>query len=289
MSTIPVVTRDYRDIFSYKDSAFDVLGPKYYPNLEMSSLNIGLTGFVLEQVGNVTEDSFNTVSTLIKEMFPNRAQIPESIYSYAAMFQLSNAFATAAYCKFLIVFEEEDLRELLIAANATAENQNGKIYIDKDTQIIVEDIVFALDYDIEITMRKINGEYVYSAKYVTIPFKNTISSITNPYIKVRKSKDGYLALEVIGRQCYREEVTQAIIDNTKINYPTLDFSFEGKLAGFDIFYKSPDDEDFTTQLTSLVLNSEPLKNEKFCYYKMVDDNTLRISFSTMDQYFQPEF
>ena len=41
-------------------------------------------------------------------------------------------------------------------------------------------------------MRKINGEYVYSAKYVTIPFTNTISSIENPYIKVRKSKDGYL-------------------------------------------------------------------------------------------------
>ena len=138
-------------------------------------------------------------------------------------------------------------------------------------------------------MRKINGEYVYSAKYVTIPFKNTISSISNPYIKVRKSKDGYLALEVIGRQCYREEMTQTIIDNTKINYPTLDFEFEGKLAGFDIFYKSPTDEDFTTQLTSLVMNSEPLKDEKFCYYKMVDDNVLRISFSTMEHYFQPEF
>ena len=289
MSNIPVVTRDYRDIFSYKDAAFNVLGPKYYPNTNLSNLNIGLTGYVLEQMGNISEDSFNTISTLIKEMFPNRAQIPESIYSYAAMFQLSNAFSNAAECKFLLVFEEEVLRELLSAANANSQNNNGKIYLDKDTKIIVEDIIFVLDYDIEITMRKINGEYVYSAKYVTIPFTNTISSIENPYIKVRKSKDGYLALEIIGRQCYREEVTQSIIDNTKINYPTLDFEFEGRLSGFDIFYKSPDDEDFNTQLKALVLNSEPLKDEKFCYYKMVDDNCLRISFSTMEHYFQPEF
>ena len=34
---------------------------------------------------------------------------------------------------------------------------------------------------------------------------------------------------------------------------------EGKLAGFDILYKSPNDTDFSTQLTTQVVYSHPLK------------------------------
>lgn len=280
--------RNYRDLFSFKEFAKDTLAPIYFPDQEVSTLNIGTIGYTMEQIGTGIEDSFFTISTLIKEMFPNKAQLPESIYSYAAMFQLSNAFAGASECRFLLVFEEEMIRELIEEINLAENSNNNRFYIDRDTQIVVQDIIFTLDYDIEVTMKMINGETVYAAKYVTLPFETCISNITNPYIKVRKSEDNYLALEIIAHQCIRDIEEEPIINNSKINYPTIDIPFVGKLAGFDVLYKAPSDTDFNTQLITRVVDSSPLE-EPFCYYKMKDESTLQISFSNMDTYFQPKF
>lgn len=285
---VQTAIRNYKDLFSFKKFAKDVLAPYYFPDQDVSTLNIGAIGYATELVGTGVEDSFFTVSTLIKEMFPNKAQLPESIYSYAAMFQLSNAFAHACECKFLLVFEEKMVLETIESVNAQEGKSINRIYLDKDTQIIVEDIPFVLDYDIEISMKRVHDETVYSAKYVTVPFKNSISTIANPYIKVRKSVDNYLALEVIAHQCYRDEETYQIINNSKINRPTVDIPLTGKLAGFDVLYKNPGEDEYKTQLETRVIDSNALMTP-FCYYRMKDESTLQISFSTMDNYFQPKF
>lgn len=288
-TTVQTAVRNYKDIFSFKKFAHDTLVKYYFPDQEVSTLNVGTIGFVTEEIGTGIEDSFFTVSTLIKEMFPNKAQLPESIFSYAAMFQLSNAFSEAAECKFLLVFEEDMIRKTIEAVNNQEESDaTMRIFLDRDTKIIVEDVIFVLDYDIEISMKMIHGEPVYSAKYVTVPFKNSISSITNPYIKVRKSVDNYLALEVIGRQCIRDSEPYSIINNSKINRPIIDIPIVGKLAGFDILYKEPGEDDYHTQLETRVVDSLATVTP-FCYYKMKDEKTLQISFSTMDNYFQPKF
>ena len=85
-----ILDRDYTDIFSIKENTMDTLGKKYFPDVELSGLNVGLLGFTLEQIGNITEDSFNTASIMVNEIFPNKAIIPESIYSHAAIFQMDN-------------------------------------------------------------------------------------------------------------------------------------------------------------------------------------------------------
>ena len=59
------------------------------------------------------------------------------------------------------------------------------------------------------------------------------------------------------------------------------------MAGFDIFYKSPTDTSYT-QLTKLIKFSLPIKTP-FCYYKLKDDQTIEITFSSRDGYFQPDF
>lgn len=286
MADFETATRNYRDLFSFKEYALE-LAKKYFPDQDVSTLNIGMIGFASELLGTATEDSFNTISVLIKEMFPNKAQLPDSIYSHAAIFQLANSFASAAACRFLLVFEEDTISKKMDEVNSLGANIST-IYLDKDTQIIVEDKIFTLDYDIAITRKVINGETVYSAKYETLPFTNSISGITNPYIKVRKSKENYLALEIIGHQCIRTEEYESIINNTKINYPTIDIPFEGKLAGFDVLYKTPSEDEFNTQMKTLVVESQALE-EPSCFYRIKDEGVLQLSFSNLDTYFQPKF
>ena len=266
-TTNSTTTRNYKDNFSFKEFTVNTLVPKFFPDEEISTLNTGLLGLITEATAITAEDTFNTVSTIIKEFFPNKASLPETIYNYAALFQKTAGMGEACVCKFLLVFNEKELSSVFERANvyATSENKNC-IYISKNTTIYVENIPFVLDYDVEITRKKTmvaDTEYVYSAKYVTIPYKNSISTISNPYIKIRRSSDGYLSLEVVAHQCIRYEDSQKIIDNTVINYPMLDFNFTDVLAGIDVFYRETTNSDWT-QLDLLVENSLPQK-DPFCY------------------------
>ena len=65
--------------------------------------------------------------------------------------------------------------------------------------ISVEDIPFTLDYDIKIEAQKkqITGaetDYNFSAQYV-IDQVNSISDVNDPYLKIRKTPNGYLILQ----------------------------------------------------------------------------------------------
>lgn len=281
-----VVNRDYTDNFSIKQTALAQLGEKYFSDINLSGLNVGVLGFTLEQIANITEDAFNTASVLITEAFPNRATIPESIYSHAALFQIDNTFAKCASCTFLMILQQEDVLKY-----GTTSGSITTFYLDKNTLISVEDITFTLDYDIKITVTKkqVSGaesEYLFAAQYV-LDHNNSISDVNDPYLKIRKTPNGYLILQFTAHQVVRTELEDSIISNTKINYPTLEFDFEGMLAGFDIFYKSPTDSEYT-QMTKKIMYTTPIKTP-FCYYRLKDESTLKISFSSRDGYFQPDF
>ena len=286
-----IIDRSYVDNFSMKKYTEENLVDKYFGDIDPSLRTVGMIGFTTEQITNVTEDAFNTGTVLYRETFPNRAQVPESIYSHAAIFQLSNVFSSAASCNFLLVMEEE----AIVKNMQDAYDKDTGIYyfyIDKDTVLYVEDIPFTLDYDIEMRIVKksndLSDDYLFSATYITNEYNNSISPIKDPYIKIRRSNDGYIALEIKCHQCLRTTTYETIISNNTINYPTIDVEFEGKLAGFDILYKTQTETNYATQLTPLVIYSQPI-NAPFCYYSMADEQTLRITFNSKDDYFSPEY
>ena len=305
----PTVDRNYIDNFSVKKFTVENLVPKYFPDIDASYRHVGMLGFTTEQISNISEDLFNTATVLFRETFPNRAQIPESIYSHAAIFQLSDVFSSAASCNFLLVLEEKAILKNVFN-DPTAKDKDTGIYkfvIDKDTIIHVEDIPFILDYDIELQIaRKLKKgiknpadndidkyDYVYSASYI-MPnnFKNsmTTNNVNNdPYIKIRRSADKYIALEIRCHQCIRRVRYEDIITNSVVNYPVIDIPFDGNLAGFDIRYKTIHETDNEyKQLKTLVIYSQPV-DEPFCYYQLKDEHTLRITFNSKDEYFTPEY
>lgn len=285
-SQIPeVIDRDYIDNFSIKETVKNTLVPKYFEGEDVSDLTVGLLGYTTELISDGLEDTFNTISVLHKEQFPNRATLPSSILAHGAIFQLSNGMANASTADFMIFVKED-----YIIKNFQNENGNNIFYIDKDTKILVEDTIFTLDYDIAIRgiWREVIGGYIYSAQYVMDGFHNSISNVTTPYIRLNKSANGYLSLMVTCHQCQRVVEYNSIINNTKINFPTFDITFDSKLAGFDVYYKSSTDTDYSVQLTKLNKYSAPLKTP-FCYYSFTDENVLTIMFSNRESYFQPDF
>ena len=118
-------------------------------------------------------------------------------------------------------------------------------------------------------------------------YKNSLSDVIDPYVKLRRSSDGFIALEVHTHQCIRNIQYENIITNSTINYPVIDVKYEGKLAGFDILYKAPKSNGYT-QMETLIIYSQPIK-QPFCYYQALDEETLRLTFNTKDTFFMPEF
>ena len=106
-----VVDRDYTDGYAIKNTALTTLGEKYFGDATLAALNVGELGFTLEQDANAIEDAMNTASVLINEAFPNKAVIPESIYSHAAIHQLDNSFARAGECTFVLLLQQSDIHD----------------------------------------------------------------------------------------------------------------------------------------------------------------------------------
>ena len=105
------ITRDYIDTYSVKDFAVNEVMGKYFEDMTPSQLTTGTMGMMTEMISTVVEDSFNAGSSLVNEAFATRAKMESSIYSNAAIFQLSNAFSDAGRCRFIIALAEKDIRQ----------------------------------------------------------------------------------------------------------------------------------------------------------------------------------
>lgn len=279
--------RDYHDTFSIQEMMVNEVMPKYFPD-DTTKLKVGLLGMIGEYVGMTTEDAFNTASTYLMETFPTRARFESSIYTNASIFQLSNVFSKPSSCEFIMILNEEDVQRNFI------QTQNGRFryfYIDKDTIFYVNDIPFSLDYDIKLKakyMGEVNGKkkYVYSASYDLSQYKNSVSGLNNPYVKVRVSSNGLIAISVRMHQYLRTTLIEDVMEDSSLSYPHVSIYHDGKVAGIDVLYKEPGDSDFKTQLELRPVFSQP-STEPFCFYRKVTDEQIMLTFTPRDGFFQP--
>ena len=290
--------KDYTSIHKIKQFMANNIAPQYFDIKEIDATNVGLFGYVTETMANNVEDSFLATTMLFKECFPVTAEDPESIYLMAALFQMDNHFAHPSTLGFNILINEDD-----VISHATFENGFYTLKIDRDMVINIDDIPFMLDYDVSLssiesgtiqvgnTVKKV---YTHSASYIMeSSFNNTISDIHSPYIPTRvhtHTENGkrYVLMTVNLHQVSKSTIEDTVLTNDRINIVTKEYSFSGKLANFEIFYRASD-ADVWRQMKKFVANSSMVSSDPCCYYKFVDDGKLAISFNTDERYFIPAF
>ena len=89
------------------------------------------------------------------------------------------------------------------------------------------------------------------------------------------------------RRCEKYTVDTRIINNDRINSTTINIPFNDQLAGFEVFYRESTDKKYI-QLQKRLINSKAIK-EPFCYYRLKDESTLELTFTTRENYFKPKF
>ena len=289
-----MATKSYTSIQKMKQFAMEELAPKYFNMDQVNDLNIGLLGFTTEYLGTIAEDSFNTVLMYMNEMFPHLAIMPETIYNNATLFGIDGAFATPSVTTIYLFIPENSVKQFGVENNGIYD-----FYLDSNMIINVENIHFMLDYDIKISYKNHkfnnNDDYIFTAKYVKekhgSSYRNSISNIEDPYIRLKRiyfENTRYLQIEVQAHQVNKFTLTETVVNNDTINAPSFNIEFEGDLANFEVFYKSPSSNTYE-QLEKKLSGSSPSSTSKFCYYKMVDEGELELTFTTRDGYFTPEY
>lgn len=278
------MSKNYTSIYNIKDFLMTEVAPKYWDMTDVNHLNVGLLGYTTEIMSTMTDDVSNMVTNYMKEIFPNRAIIPESLYNYASLFQMEDLFAVPSQLDMIVFLLEDEIMKY-----GTVNDNQIEFTLDALTKILVENKQFMLDYDIKIICKNLRGQNVYSAIY-DMSTRNELSKVRNPFVKCKTfhiEKRNYIGLFVTARQVDIRETEETIINNDKINMPVINIRYEDQLANFEVFYRSPGASDYT-QLKKRLINSPPIKDE-FCYYKFKNDNEIEISFTSKEFYFKPSF
>lgn len=277
-----VVVRNYTNNFDIKEFIQEELVPKAFPDIPMNKLNLGFTGVVSEYISQAMEDIQGEASLMINESFITKSVLPSSIYADAAVYNLGYRFATPSVCSFALELLLSNVIEFSKIVNNTS---TYRYKLDKDTKIILGDNVYKLDYDIIIDHTFINGKRVYNV-YYDMTEQNSISNITNKYVKHQVTTNGWLVLFIDLKEFDRKVDTVSITDNIITTNSDILIDWINQIAGLDIVYISPQGQRLQMKLKAEYTSEEI---EPFCWYRFTEDNEISLSFSSNAGYWVPEF
>lgn len=276
------IVRNYVSNFDVKEYIQNVMIPKAFPNIPMNKMNSGFTGIVSEYMAQAVEDVYGTTTLMGNESFITRAVLPNSIYSEAALFNIGYTFATPSVCSFALQVWIADIIKYSIEVRNT---QIKRYRLDRDTKLVLGDNIYMLDYDVIIDHQYIDGQLVFDVYYDMTEI-NSVSRITNKYVKHQVSSIGWLVLFVDLAEFTRKTDVKSISDNLITVNSDIEIKWVRQIAGLDLVYISPSGERQPMKLKTQYTNPDI---EPFVWYRFKDDQTIVLSFSSNKGYFVPEF
>lgn len=277
-----VIVRNYTENMSIKEYLEDVLIDKAFPNIALSKSNLSLNGIHAEYVAQGIEDSVATASLMINEAFITKAQLPSSIYSHAALFELGYSFAVPSSATFALQLSMDDIIQY---SQPVVNTSIYRYILDRDTGIVINNSTYKLDYDIYIDHRFIDGKRVFSI-YYNMDTPCYISKIKSKFIKYVSTSINWLVLILNLNEFDRVVDDEAITDNTVTTNSDITIKWSRQLAGLDLAYISPSGQRLQMKMKPIYTKPE---TEPFVWYHYIDDYTIALSFSSNNGYWKPEF
>lgn len=273
------------DRYSTEEYMIEHIAKKYF-NLENdSNYRVSTFGYINELFATGTNMTAYSMAVLFSEIFPNTAMLPETIYTYASLAQISGITSIPSSIPIVLTMTEKDI----IGDDLTI--SEGKYVIPKESVIKIENFKFALDYNITLAFKKINGEFIYSASY-NLEDKNNLANLVNPFIPLTKFRDSdgewKISLFPIIRQVQRSIIFKTVSSPNALENITHTFDFKDQLADFNIYYREPNKDEFVYVEKYLDGAIVEIGN-KFCFYRITEENKLEIIFQSRAGYFRPEF
>lgn len=280
------MAREYTSAYTVEDFVINDIMPKYFKVSDTSLYQVGLLGMLTDISAFTIADQYEVVGRYLNEALLSRASLPDFIYAFAASYGVNNLFATPAKMPMFLYVKEKDILE-----QSKVVGNHREFTLDSDMKIYVDgedDLVYSIPYDITIRSMYYKGEYSHTAIFDE-NYTNSVASLSTPYIKLIRttvSGDKWLVLRIDVYQYDRKKREEQITTNNKLNIPYIEVDYEDQICNFEVFYTSPDGKRI--QLAKK-METLPAVTTPFIYYKMLDDNTIRLSFANDDRYWVPEY
>ena len=277
-----IIVRNYTDNVNVKEYIQEALIPKAFPDIPISKLNISFHGLISEYLGQVIEDSMAGASLELNEAFITIAELPSSIYAAAAAYDIGYVYATPSRCNFAL---QLNLQDVIDNAEYIDTEELYRYILDRDTTIVLGEYSYKFDYDVWIDYFYIDGKRVFNV-YYNMEETNSISDITNKYLKHQVSSIGWLVLFVELKQFNRKVDEEIISDNLITTNSDIKLSWTGQIAGIDLIYISPQNQRMQMKLKPKNTKADV---EPFVWYRFDSDNSLSLSFNSDTAYWSPDF
>ena len=273
-------------VYNIQDEWLNQIASRYFDINDINKLRLGLFGYVNEVMSDSLEDTIHLFNMYSNEIFPNKAVLPDSIYSYSALADYSEFNAVPAEIEFYLALRLND-----VLAHATDQASYKELVIDRHSKLVLDDrMSYVLDYDVVIKIKEVgSSDYVISAHY-DFNYTNPLSNISNPYITVviyNVQGHTYVYLQLKARQVEQSEQLIDVIGTNILENLYYEISYEQKLADFNVYYRAPRDTDYV-QLTKYFIDEFNPTTDPFCFYSYPAESRISIYFSAHPNYFKPE-
>lgn len=253
---------------------------EFTPEVSSDTLMIGINGMIAELFSNTLQNSVIMASEFANESIPTKAKFEKNIIAHAIGLNVTNLNAVPAKMNVFLAFIEDEIIDRIGGGS-------GEFVFDCDNKIYFGDYEFHPDYDIIIKrIRLSNGSYTYTAMYDLTGenvYENPISDIKNPYLTppvvMKINGTRFLFTSCLLRQVEKSQIYKKVLSNNIVAYKTVNFQFEGQLAGFTVDVVNSNGTTHLVPVYEGLVNS----NSKYPYiwYTYLDSNTIRLKFDTL--------
>lgn len=275
--------KKYTSYAELQDFWIKNIAPNYFDFENINNYRAGIFGYINEVMSTVTMDTHNALNIARREFYPVSAQNAQSIYKMAALQKIGLPVATPASCNAVLLLNQDE-----VLSNSTDKGGVRTCVIDNSVSIAANNIPFSLLYPIIIISKNTNGEWTHTIHYDKSITNDLDTNVNANYYITNKTvnQDGkrYILLAVNLKQLKRESIPQLVTMNGAVKTISQTFSFEGDLAGFEVFYY--ENADATPIQLKKIMQGNGVVEQPFCQYRLLGDNKLEISFPN-NIYFTP--
>lgn len=263
----------------------------------INMLKSGLFGFNTEIFSNEIKNNVYHRNIIYDEHFLNTASFPESLYNFAKMYNYNIEFARPSHCRINFAITKEDLvnnkfrEEVDVETGSiTTKRVTYKLVIDNSYIFLLDNVQFKLPYPVIVNFKETadKSDFTLTAYYDTSESNFPYLTLSTDYIKLWQDYDDgkkvvYFGLDLY-QLTYKEKEIQINSEDISDNL-YYDVTFDNQLAFFEVFYVYNGE---SYRLHTYFNNTyQPDSGERFCYYTIIDNNQIQISFSSTSGSFRP--
>ena len=236
----------------------DIVLPKYFPEDTLDKNRTSILGYITEAMAVSMEDTITLEQRRAADYCPELSTSEIHVRQTAKIRSIGVDYAKPGRCFAIIGVLKSDI----LNKGERFANNEIRFTIDRRSTIMHNGIPFSLEDDIIIRAMQRSSGIVYSATY-----SGEYASYDSYIQMYEQENDRGQPMVTLVVQIYQFTYKIAT-DEIQFMYDGIEFDYENKLAGFDVYYRKSSNDTYTRVDKDHYLTTETTSN---IYYN--DDNS----------------